>query len=300
MEIWGSIIAALLLLCSQASAEDTVTSDPAAVPALSIASLQVALLSADGSKLLSNTGTYPNQLLTGPQITAEHAIEVTGSVLLGSTAHKPQQAHLVATHRTTGLSAYAIGKPNKKNVHTFSLPASSILQQIGKQAGEYELLLLLGDPAGSKGVHWPLGVVELLLPASDVRPLLRTPRTQPASNQKPVITHVFRQPDSRPPAVISLVFTALVLLPLLGVLAYVLLVLNVNFRAWPKDGLTALMALAFHGLLAAMLGLYLFFWLRWDLAHTLPAALALGALLALTGQQALMGLASARLGAKKD
>lgn len=71
-------------------------------------------------------------------------------------------------------------------------------------------------------------------------------------------------------------------------------------QAWPKDASTALAALLFHGLIAAMLGLYLFFWLKWNLAKTLPVALALGAVLAVVGHKALSGLATARLNAKKD
>jgi hypothetical protein len=150
------------------------------------------------------------------------------------------------------------------------------------------------------------------------------------------------------------VFTALVFLPLLAVIGYVMFSLNVNFnvgplfsepgswglpsahiwlgflhrmslacwyfgckygatcsvyfspwepvcvarttvQAWPKDATTGFYALLFHGLIAALLSLYLFFWLKWDLANTLPVALALGAALAFVGHRALSGLATARL-----
>ncbi len=69
-------------------------------------------------------------------------------------------------------------------------------------------------------------------------------------------------------------------------------------QAWPRDGTTALSALAFHGLIAAMLGLYLIFWLRWNLVQTLPVALALGAALVAVGHKALSGLATERLRSK--
>jgi hypothetical protein len=54
-------------------------------------------------------------------------------------------------------------------------------------------------------------------------------------------------------------------------------------QGWPKDSVTAVSALAFHGLIAAMLGLYLLFWLKWNLAQTLPVALALVRVLACLG-----------------
>jgi hypothetical protein len=66
-------------------------------------------------------------------------------------------------------------------------------------------------------------------------------------------------------------------------------------QAWPKDASTGLYALLFHGLIAALLSLYLFFWLKWNLADTLPVALVLGAALAFVGHRALSGLATARL-----
>ncbi len=49
-----------------------------------------------------------------------------------------------------------------------------------------------------------------------------------------------------------------------------------------------------------MLVLYLFFWLKINLAQTLPIALVIGVLLAFTGHRALSGLATARMGSKRD
>lgn len=69
-------------------------------------------------------------------------------------------------------------------------------------------------------------------------------------------------------------------------------------QGWPKDSTTALAALGFHGLIAAMLGLYLLFWTRWNLVQTLPVCLLLGAALVFVGHKALSGIASERLAAK--
>ena len=61
---------------------------------------------------------------------------------------------------------------------------------------------------------------------------------------------------------------------------------------------TSIAALLFHSGIFMMLGLYALFFLRLNLAQTLPAALILGLFVAGTGFNTLSGLATARL--KKD
>jgi hypothetical protein len=57
--------------------------------------------------------------------------------------------------------------------------------------------LLVGDPSISQGIQWQLGVVELVLPEADGKPLVRTVKTQPSSNQKPIINHIFVSQQGR-------------------------------------------------------------------------------------------------------
>lgn len=71
-------------------------------------------------------------------------------------------------------------------------------------------------------------------------------------------------------------------------------------QAWPKDSVTGLAALGFHGVLAAILAVYMLFWTQWSLAQTLPVVLALGVVLMVVGHRALSGLASDRFASKKD
>jgi oligosaccharyltransferase complex subunit delta (ribophorin II) len=59
-------------------------------------------------------------------------------------------------------------------------------------------------------------------------------------------------------------------------------------------GITAVWAVAFHGGIAAMLGLYLLFWTQLNLATTLPLVGGLGLFIAFTGYKALSGLVDAR------
>lgn len=69
-------------------------------------------------------------------------------------------------------------------------------------------------------------------------------------------------------------------------------------QGFPIDGTTRLAAMIFHGSIGSMLFLYYLFWVKLNLAQTLPLVLAIGAVVALSGYKTLSGLASARL--KKD
>eukprot|EP00983_Pelagomonas_calceolata_P001134 39502-Pelagomonas_calceolata.AAC.2 len=64
-----------------------------------------------------------------------------------------------------------------------------------RQAGLYEVSLMVGHPEVSQGLVWKLGQVELVLPTSDPSPSVRTAHTQPISNVRPIITHMFVSVD---------------------------------------------------------------------------------------------------------
>lgn len=61
------------------------------------------------------------------------------------------------------------------------------------------------------------------------------------------------------------------------------------------SGAGTLWVLLFHGGIAALLGLYLLFWLRLNLASTLPLAIGLGLFIAGAGYKALGALSDARI-----
>lgn len=293
-----------LLLVAQASAEDA--AGVVASRSIDIGAVTLSVLSASGEKLVGTKGAFPAKLLASPQITSKDSIEVSFTAALtgGPQDSKAQQVFLALQHTASGAAAYALVKPKKDGVYAATVPTSVIGTQIGKQTGAYLVSLLVGDPSASKPVVWALGEVELVLePREDLgQGRARTALTEVSSNQQPVITHIFRPADKRPPAAVSLAFAVLSVAPLLLVFLWVAGVLGANFKAWPKDGATALAALLFHVLLLVTLGVYLLFWTVWNLAETLPVVLGLGVLLALTGQKALSGIATARFQsqAKKD
>ena len=145
-------------------------------------------------------------------------------------------------------------------------------------------------------MRWALG--DLALPAAADGAAGAPPKAAATadaaggSRAKPEIVHQRRPAERTAPAPAALLFAGVAALPLLAALAYA--ARAGNLRAFPA-GAASLWALALHGGIAAMLALYAAFWVRLNLAQTLPAALALGAATAAVGYKALSAVADARL-----
>lgn len=66
-------------------------------------------------------------------------------------------------------------------------------------------------------------------------------------------------------------------------------------QGFPNDGSSFMSAVAFHGGIASILGLYTLFWLKLNLMQTLPILLVLGIFTTVAGYNALSRQAEARL-----
>ncbi|KAF8056103.1 nifk [Scenedesmus sp. PABB004] len=302
---------------------------------LSLSDLSATLYAADGKKAFTKPGALGDVLFKASKLGPGQSIEVSFKPLLGGSAAKPQQAMLMASSAAhPGLAAYAVAKAKKDGQHVATLSAAAIEKQLGSVGGEMSISLLLGDPAAAVGLSGDLGSVVLPEVASGAppKPKLLSAAHQPVNNLKPDIAHTFvrarsprrrrgpaaaarrarrrftrpparppaapqRVPDKRAPAVVSLAFTGLALAPLAALVLY-LGALGVNVSGLPRGG-GALWALLFHGGIAALLGLYLLFWLRLNLAATLPLAAGLGLFIAGTGWKALGALSDARIAEAK-
>lgn len=301
-----SILLCLFLVAgSQAQDVEEADSQPtdsepapsAAAKELSVSGLSAVVFSNDGKKLASKEGKLGSDLLRGVLLKAGQSVEVSFTPQLDGAATKPQQAMLMAVSKEQpALVAYAVAKAKKDGLHVATLATAAVEKQLGPLGGEFDVALLLGDPAAPHGLSGSIG--SLALPdVGDAKPKLLTAASQPTNNLKPNIEHIFRPPASRPPAIVSLVFTGLALAPLVFLLG-ALGLLGVNLKALPV-GPASLWVLLFHGGIAALLGLYLLFWLRLNLATTLPLALGLGLFIAATGYKALGALSDARLAEAK-
>ncbi|CAN4084749.1 unnamed protein product [Withania somnifera] len=161
-------------------------------------------------------------------------------------------------------------------------------------SGRYDIELAVGDAAMENSFFLHLGSIELDLPEPPEK--ASRPPQQPIDvtsrfGPKAEISHIFRAPEKRPPKEFSLTFLAIVLLPFVGFLVG-LLRLQVNVKNFPKASGPATFAILFHLGIAAVLTLYLLFWLKLNLFTTLKALGFIGIFLMFVGQRTLSHLAS--------
>ncbi|KAH9729320.1 Dolichyl-diphosphooligosaccharide--protein glycosyltransferase subunit 2 [Citrus sinensis] len=162
-------------------------------------------------------------------------------------------------------------------------------------SGRYDIQLTVGDAVMENSLLRDIGYVELDLPeppenASRPPPQPVDPYTR--YGPKAEITHIFRAPEKRPPQELSLAFLVLTILPLFGFIIG-LLRLGVNLKNFPSSAVPATFAVIFHLGIAAVLLLYVLFWLKLDLFTTLKTLCFLGVFLMVVGHRTLSHLASA-------
>nr|CAD1828260.1 unnamed protein product [Ananas comosus var. bracteatus] len=205
---------------------------------------------------------------------------------------KPHQVFLKLRHET-------------KVEHIFILESSArqykivldFLGLVGKfyyLSGKYELELTVGDAAMENSFIRALGHIELDLPeppekAARPPPLAADPLSKFGPKQE--ISHIFRAPEKRPPKELSLAFLGLTLLPFFGFL-FGLTKLGVNLKSFPSSPVPAAFSILFHAGIAAVLLLYVLFWLKLDLFTTLKILGFLGPFLVFVGHRTLSYLAS--------
>nr|POF16954.1 dolichyl-diphosphooligosaccharide--protein glycosyltransferase subunit 2 [Quercus suber] len=161
-------------------------------------------------------------------------------------------------------------------------------------SGRYDIELTVGDAVMENSFLRAVGHVELDLPeAPEKAPRPPPLAVDPSSRYGPKaeITHIFRSPEKRPPQELSLAFLGLTLLPLVGFLIG-LLRIGVNLKNFPTSAVPATFALLFHLGIAAVLLLYVLFWLKLDLFITLKTLCFLGTFLMFVGHRILSHLAS--------
>ncbi|QCD97751.1 oligosaccharyltransferase complex subunit delta [Vigna unguiculata] len=207
-------------------------------------------------------------------------------------AFKPHQAFFKLKHETNHEHIFVIGNTGKK--FEIVLDFLGLVEKFYYLSGRYDIELTVGDAVMENSFLRPLGHVDLELPeapekASRLPPLPVDPYSR--YGPKAEIAHIFRAPEKRPPQNLSLTFLSLTLLPFIGFLVG-LLRLGVNFKNFPSSAAPATYAILFHLGIAAVLFLYVLFWLKLDLFTTLKTVGLLGAFLMFVGHRILSHLAS--------
>ncbi|KAH1258422.1 Dolichyl-diphosphooligosaccharide--protein glycosyltransferase subunit 2 [Glycine max] len=207
-------------------------------------------------------------------------------------AFKPHQAFFKLKHETKHEHIFVVGNTGRK--FEIILDFLGLVEKFYYLSGRYDIELTVGDTVMENSFLRLLGEVDLDLPeapekAARLPPLPVDPYSR--YGPKAEIAHLFRAPEKRPPQELSLTFLGLILLPFIGFLVG-LLRLGVNLKNFPSSAVPATYAFLFHLGIAAVLLLYVLFWLKLDLFTTLKTVGFLGAFLLFVGHRILSHLAS--------
>ncbi|XP_057484343.1 dolichyl-diphosphooligosaccharide--protein glycosyltransferase subunit 2-like [Actinidia eriantha] len=205
---------------------------------------------------------------------------------------KPHQAFLKLRHETQVEHIFVLGNSGKQ--FKIILDFLGLVERFFYLSGKYDIQLTVGDAVMENSYLRELGSIELDLPEAPEK--ATRPPPQPVDpylryGPKAEIAHIFRTPDKRPPQELSLAFVALVIFPFLGFVVG-LLRLGVNLKNFPTSTVPATFAILFQLGIAAVLSLYVLFWLKLDLFTTLKALGFLGIFLMFVGHRTLSHLAS--------
>ncbi|XP_059626037.1 dolichyl-diphosphooligosaccharide--protein glycosyltransferase subunit 2 isoform X2 [Cornus florida] len=207
-------------------------------------------------------------------------------------AFKPHQAFLKLRHETKVEHIFVLVNSGKQ--FEILLDFLGLVEKFFYLSGRYDIQLTVGDAVMENSFLQELGHVELDLPEPPekaARPPLQSVDPYSRYGAKAEITHIFRVAEKLPPQELSLTFLGLIFLPFIGFLVG-LLRLGMNLKSFPTSTVPAVFAILFHFGIAAVLSLYVLFWLKLDLFTTLKALGILGIFLMFVGHRTLSHLAS--------
>lgn len=283
----------LSLAAQQGSRAGTAVADIAYVGAVEVIDT---IVSVEGS---GSTDKYP---VAHPQALTETLSLATGSNTKavvtftvrqanGGESVKPHQAFVSVTLAgSPQTAAFFRARHSDEGVHRATFSPADINTQTEGQGGTYDLTLLVGDAGIESPLKWQLG--QISVPAQKAAAAVLVPGAA-----KPEIKHQFRAPDKTAPAIVSLLFAGLQVAALLGLL-FVLgssgLLSSIS-NGLPRSASGRIAALAFHGGVTALLGLYLVFWVRLSILSLLPPLTLWGLVTATAGYFLLSDLASSQV-----
>eukprot|EP00049_Salpingoeca_infusionum_P018653 m.358182 g.358182 ORF g.358182 m.358182 type:complete len:606 (+) comp18067_c0_seq1:56-1873(+) len=231
--------------------------------------------------------TFPNTLSDAVEVKdAKPVLKFKVKPASGS-AFRAHQAMVQLTSKDNNQEAVFVATYSS-DTYTVSMNVASALKYVN---GAYDMTVMVGDAAISPALMWNVGVLNIEFENSAPAP---SPSATPYDSQ-PEIQHMFREPDSRPPAIVSLAFTALCLAPL-----------AVLFMGWSFVGANAdalkvnLSTLTFFGSLAAILLLFISFWLYLNLMQCMAMLVPLLAVLFFSARSTLRDVATERVMSKTE
>jgi len=232
--------------------------------------------------------TYPSKLPSVLEADSQQKVVVRFQLVAAGT-NKPltvHQAFLRLWNEKTKQEIIFNAEKDSAKTYKFDMDVGAKDPDFGFLSGQFHVDLIVGDAIIVNPLMWHVAELKLSPPSSDGK---ESPITNHASlyKPKPEIKHMFREPEKRPAAVVSNLFTALVCLPLLILLA-LWAKLGINISNFPMS----LSAIGFHVGLASIFGLFVVFWLELNMFTTVKYLMGLGAVTFLSGNKMLAHIAS--------
>ncbi|CAH1772561.1 unnamed protein product, partial [Owenia fusiformis] len=197
------------------------------------------------------------------------------------TAH---QTFVRLTNQKTKQEIIFVAEADSSDNYKFDLDVGASAKDFGRISGKYSMELIVGDAVIENPFSWLVADVKLVFPEGSA------PKPQEdVYSKKPEIKHLFNVPEKRPPAIVSNVFTVLVFVPVLLLLA-LWVKIGVNISNFP----VSLSAVGFHVGLGAIFVLYYLYWTQLNMFVTVKYLCFIGVPTFLFGNRLLSSIASKR------
>ena len=151
-----------------------------------------------------------------------------------------------------------------------------VLEAVGG-GGSFVVHVLVGDALLAEGIDWPVADLELSLPRI----------ASSSSDSTAPIVHTFRPTEHRNSYILPLLFTIAQVAAFAALLWSVLRMATIEYPRSPVEFTSALL---FQLTLAALIGLYVLYWLTLNIFQALSGSIILGIAAVLTGNKALTAL----------
>jgi len=204
-----------------------------------------------------------------------------------SSSHQPlsvHQAFVCFTHVVSGSEIHYVAEAAGPDTnYKFELDLNAAAADFNSKAGEYSMVVILGDAVISNPTSWAAATLAINFPESE---------ETSGSNvyqPKPEIRHLFREPEARPATIVSNAFTLLCLSPFL-----VMLILWARIGANVSNLPLSVASLGFHAGLGSIFVLYTMFWLQLNMFETVKYLVVLGMVTFLCGNSLLSGIAKTK------
>lgn len=198
---------------------------------------------------------------------------------------KPQQVFLRFVAQN-GEDVVLVVKEDSNGNYVYDTILRTASKSFRNLSGNFKISLLVGDVTIKNPINWHFADIDASLPTVyESAPKSQEVRYEPLNE----ITHEFRQPEKRPSAVISDLFTVICLSPLV-VLFGLWAQIGINFQNAPASPWVPI----FHVGLAGIFGLYVLFWVQFDMFETLKYLSVLGFFTFVAGNRVLRALSETK------